>query len=486
MGYGVCRAWILEYMNYSQDAEGMLGGSGIVFRISVMAAAVVFAVFWARMRTDARMEGVTVFALLAGVIGSSLLVMWPLLESSAYGVVGFVAVGVCAGFFEAKWCLGFIGLNRDALFMNVLLSILLSAVLGFTAFLLDPIVPFYVVSIAMLLLMAFFDRMARSRLHATLSMVEEPCGLSDRAGAKQREEAGAGQTRTLVVSQSALRLAAIVVASFLYSIVHIGAVTLWSGSSSSDASYLIRTASNFITILVLIAFYLLKGPVKSSSLLRVTLLLTAAGLLMQTIEIDGIADVALFVSCCGNKIFDVLLWILIAETLAAAPSLVGKGVGGVVATKNGGSLVGMLLSQVVIGLAVQGALGTVGFVSLLVLLAMVTLLWVLSERVLRGDVPTASASEPSELPAKGARDAAVSFETAAAAMAQGCGLTPRETDVFLLLVRGKNRATIAAELGISQNTVHSHIIHIYQKTGAAGQQELIGSVERAMGEKLSV
>lgn len=52
-------------------------------------------------------------------------------------------------------------------------------------------------------------------------------------------------------------------------------------------------------------------------------------------------------------------------------------------------------------------------------------------------------------------------------------LTSREIDVLLLLVRGKNRATIAEELCISQNTVHTHIMHVYQKLDVHDQQELI-------------
>jgi len=43
------------------------------------------------------------------------------------------------------------------------------------------------------------------------------------------------------------------------------------------------------------------------------------------------------------------------------------------------------------------------------------------------------------------------------------GLTERELDVLQRLVVGKTKKQIAAELVISQSTVHTHTVHIYGK-----------------------
>lgn len=55
-------------------------------------------------------------------------------------------------------------------------------------------------------------------------------------------------------------------------------------------------------------------------------------------------------------------------------------------------------------------------------------------------------------------------------------LSPRETQVFLLLAQGRNRPFIQEELGISDGTVKTHASRIYQKFGVGGKQQLISAV----------
>lgn len=57
-------------------------------------------------------------------------------------------------------------------------------------------------------------------------------------------------------------------------------------------------------------------------------------------------------------------------------------------------------------------------------------------------------------------------------------LSPRETDVFLLLAKGRDRSFIRGELFISDATVKTHIQRIYMKFGVHSKQELITLVER--------
>lgn len=47
------------------------------------------------------------------------------------------------------------------------------------------------------------------------------------------------------------------------------------------------------------------------------------------------------------------------------------------------------------------------------------------------------------------------------------GLTNRELEVLRLLVRGRSEKEIAGELYISRSTVHTHVAHIYGKTGVS-------------------
>ena len=64
------------------------------------------------------------------------------------------------------------------------------------------------------------------------------------------------------------------------------------------------------------------------------------------------------------------------------------------------------------------------------------------------------------------------------AVAERCGLSPRERDVFELLVRGRSIDYIAQNLTISFNTAKSHIRHIYVKADVHSRQELLDIIDR--------
>lgn len=59
-----------------------------------------------------------------------------------------------------------------------------------------------------------------------------------------------------------------------------------------------------------------------------------------------------------------------------------------------------------------------------------------------------------------------------------CSLSPRETEVAELIIRGRDVPHIAEELFISENTVRSHYKHIYQKARIHNKQELLSEVDR--------
>lgn len=61
--------------------------------------------------------------------------------------------------------------------------------------------------------------------------------------------------------------------------------------------------------------------------------------------------------------------------------------------------------------------------------------------------------------------------------AESHDLTPRETDVLVLLGQGRTRTYIAAELGLSPNTIKGYIRNVYQKSGAVDKQDLLDRVE---------
>ncbi len=67
------------------------------------------------------------------------------------------------------------------------------------------------------------------------------------------------------------------------------------------------------------------------------------------------------------------------------------------------------------------------------------------------------------------------------ALGQIYGLTPAEAEVVQLLAKGLPLDEIAADRGISLNTVRSHLKHIFSKTGTSRQGELLGLVMTDVG-----
>jgi DNA-binding CsgD family transcriptional regulator len=64
------------------------------------------------------------------------------------------------------------------------------------------------------------------------------------------------------------------------------------------------------------------------------------------------------------------------------------------------------------------------------------------------------------------------------AVATEYNLSKRETEIFLLMIEGKSRPQIAAELTIAESTVKTHIIHIYEKLSVNSKAEMFALVNR--------
>lgn len=82
--------------------------------------------------------------------------------------------------------------------------------------------------------------------------------------------------------------------------------------------------------------------------------------------------------------------------------------------------------------------------------------------------------EPVEAAAgEGAVDVAARCE----ALAEACGLTPREGEILAYLGRGHGIAFVAEALVISESTVRTHVKSIYKKLGVGSREELLEKVD---------
>jgi DNA-binding NarL/FixJ family response regulator len=70
-------------------------------------------------------------------------------------------------------------------------------------------------------------------------------------------------------------------------------------------------------------------------------------------------------------------------------------------------------------------------------------------------------------------------------LARSNSLSPRETEVFVLLAQGRSRPFIQQELFLADGTVKTHISRIYHKLGVANRQELITMAQKERGDRLA-
>lgn len=61
-------------------------------------------------------------------------------------------------------------------------------------------------------------------------------------------------------------------------------------------------------------------------------------------------------------------------------------------------------------------------------------------------------------------------------------LTERETDVVDIFARGRSVESIGRQLGVSENTVKTHLRNVYRKTSVHSREELLNLIEEVMEE----
>ncbi|MEE8716482.1 MAG: helix-turn-helix transcriptional regulator [Coriobacteriales bacterium] len=119
-------------------------------------------------------------------------------------------------------------------------------------------------------------------------------------------------------------------------------------------------------------------------------------------------------------------------------------------------------------MALVGTMGAAGQAISLVLFAGYFVLTVISygRDARRGAAPEPSPEDPVA--------AGVSaYERRCAEVCSAYGLSPRESEVLAYLGKGHSQAYVAAELGVTESTVHTHARKIYSKLGVSSKEQLI-------------
>ena len=191
---------------------------------------------------------------------------------------------------------------------------------------------------------------------------------------------------------------------------------------------------------------------------------------LYTNDVQGLTRVFIPIGYAG---FDILVWTLIAfyGSTTRTPSL------RIIAVAMGAEQAGILGGQL-IGTALGGAANAANNVVLMVLSYLLliavmglarlcTVLW----RRQRVDEANAMQVDDAESEGDAAGDAHLDR------FADSYGLTNRERDIFALFAEGRSAPYIAEMLVLSENTVKTHLRHIYTKCNLHNRQELLDAIE---------
>lgn len=212
---------------------------------------------------------------------------------------------------------------------------------------------------------------------------------------------------------------------------------------------------------------------RMESLFNACLSFMVFGLLVMTVglytnDVQGLTRIFIPIGYAG---FDILVWTLVAfyaKTTATSPLRI-------LAVAMGAEQAGILAGQL-IGIALGGSANATNSImmmalSYLLLIAVMglarlcTVLW----RRQRDDVEASTADS--------SLDACDKQEDHLDRFADAYELTARERDVFALFAEGRSAPYIAEMLVLSENTVKTHLRHIYTKCNLHNRQELLDAIE---------
>ena len=216
--------------------------------------------------------------------------------------------------------------------------------------------------------------------------------------------------------------------------------------------------------------------VKGDLLAQVSVLFVLAGFFTTTISAPWAYAASASLLSCGNALFDVVGWVVLAAVgarntrasvawgrgVSALGSIAGAAIG---VWANAASLthpvaVQLATGTLVLGFAAYALIGLKNF-------SFIDTINGVTEVV---DAQSTSIEEASR----------ATLEQACSTIADRASLTPREREVFEMLARGRDSFYIQEQLTVSRNTVKAHVKHIYAKLDIHTHQDLLDIVESEM------
>jgi DNA-binding CsgD family transcriptional regulator len=205
---------------------------------------------------------------------------------------------------------------------------------------------------------------------------------------------------------------------------------------------------------------------------KAILFLMMVGYLLLWLPLENPAMASGFLTATASTLYQTTAMLLAADVARHAGTTAARPCSLMFSSLTFGCSVGMILETSLFGGGDALHSPYFTFVSVTVLLSLtVAALWLIDDHDI--DLLTLNASLVGERGNEGKSAGADSVGT----FSSRHGLTARETQILSLILAGRSVPYIEENLCISQNTINTHIRHIYQKVGVHDRQGLIDAVE---------
>lgn len=506
LGFGLCRAWIVFCLGAPLVFPAASPTHWIYLASGALCAAVVALICRAGGSSIALMRRllfrITPFALLASGILIPLAIRT---NSELLMVCGFVAGGIGAGPLQVLWgdrfshhSVHFAAFaSPAAAIVTASVAALSSSQTSFMGFIVVPLLSFG-------LLVFHADRTG----HPWRELVGKSDPDSSRDSTPQ--SAVAEPAEAMTAQPTGFRAGSRVplgVGKLMFSIMTFSLLCRMFDTMNSGEDPLAFLGGSPIFALVVVGAAFIAIVAKAGDrfnptfIYRLSLPIMVAGYVAIALLFDSHAAISLLIINVGYEFFDILTWVLFVDASRRrnenALYIFGLGVAFMFCGMALGNAASHILDTLVAGGNVQANVVAMAAILCLVIVAFLVLpegtVAQLSRReghAERGEEPTAENNDLAESEAKdsaagdGQADGAATadrIERHCAAVARDFGLTPRESEVIVLLAYGRTLAIIARDLHIAQGTARTHIENIYRKLDVHKQQELIDLVENHEG-----
>ncbi len=245
--------------------------------------------------------------------------------------------------------------------------------------------------------------------------------------------------------------------------------------NQQDNAPLVTLASDVIVAVAFAMVVIDKSQKSEDRLFSLSVLLVVAGYLVAPYEIASAEGTANSLLRAGRDCFYLLLWILLAFTGRRNLFMLLPMVGFVRAASSLGTDAGAVVGHATNQLA-AGNPHLAGVFASIMAFCFVAFLWLGFRHFSFTDaVSEVRLITPPEIEQIGSHiDAACRF------LGKQHGLTPRETEILILLARGRDGKFIAEKYVLSYQTVKTHIKHLYAKLGVHSRQELINLTDQTI------